>query len=70
MFRKRSKPIDTFYSFCRTSNVEIWLPFVGGWGGGGWGVGGGGGGGGGGVGGWGGGWGGVGGGGGGGATLA
>ena len=24
------KPIDTFYSFCRTSNVEIWLPFLGG----------------------------------------
>ena len=23
------KPIDTFYSFCRTSNVEIWLPFFG-----------------------------------------
>ena len=23
------KPIDTFYSFCRTSNVEIWLQFLG-----------------------------------------
>ena len=24
---KAVKPIDTFYSFCRTSNVDIWLPF-------------------------------------------